>query len=199
MIEIDASINPELVPLSWLIGSWEGVGVVGYADTPEKQFGQRIEFVAQPGTPYLHYTAHAWLLTEDGELDSLLTMETGIWQLVRERGAGDVGPGMLVPTEEPGYTSAAAVETLRTNDDGFEIEAEIVHPHGVMELYAGRVNGPRIDLSTDVVARTRTAKEYTASTRMYGLVGGELMWAWDIAALGHELASHASARLKKQS
>ena len=184
MIEIDASVNPELVPLSWLIGSWEGVGVVGYADTPEKQFGQRIDFVAHPGTPYLQYTAHAWLLTEDGELDSTLTLETGIWQLVRPRDAGDVGPGMLVPTEEPSFTSAAAVETLRTNDDAFEIEAEIV---------------PRIDLSTDVVARTKTAKEYTASTRMYGLVGGELMWAWDMAALGHELATHSSARLKKLS
>ena len=68
-----------------------------------------------------------------------------------------------------------------------------------MELYAGTVKGPRIDLTTDVVARTKTAKEYTASTRMYGLVGGELMWAWDMAAMGHELASHSSARLKKLS
>lgn len=199
MIEIDASVNPELVPLSWLIGSWEGVGVVGYAETPEKQFGQRIDFVAHPGTPYLQYTAHAWLLTEEGELDETLTLETGIWQLVRQRDDGDVGPGMLVPTDEPSFRSAAAVETLRTNDDAFEIEAEIVHPHGVMELYAGYVKGPRIDLSTDVVARTKTAKEYTASTRMYGLVGGELMWAWDMAALGHELATHSSARLKKLS
>ncbi|MDN5739346.1 MAG: FABP family protein, partial [Brevibacterium aurantiacum] len=31
MIELDSSVHPELVPLSWLIGSWEGVGVVGYA------------------------------------------------------------------------------------------------------------------------------------------------------------------------
>ncbi|MDN5635961.1 FABP family protein [Brevibacterium sandarakinum] len=197
MIELDSSVHPELVPLSWLIGSWEGVGVVGYADTPEKQFGQRVDFVAHPGTPFLQYTAHAWLLSEDGELESTLTLETGIWQLIRPRDAGDVGPGMLVPTEEPSFTSAAAVETLRTNDEGFEIEAEIAHPHGVMELYAGHVKGPRIDLSTDVVARTKTAKEYTASTRMYGLVGGELMWAWDMAALGHELATHSSARLKK--
>ena len=197
MIELDSSVHPELVPLSWLIGSWEGVGVVGYADTPEKQFGQRVEFVAHPGTPFLQYTAHAWLLSEEGELESTLTLETGIWQLVRPRDAGDVGPGMLVPTDEPSFTSAAAVETLRTNDEGFEIEAEIVHPHGVMELYAGHVKGPRIDVSTDVVARTRTAKEYTASTRMYGLVDGELMWAWDMAALGHELATHSSARLKK--
>lgn len=199
MIELDASLHPELVPLSWLIGSWEGVGVVGYADTPEKQFGQRIDFAAHEGTPFLQYTAHAWLLDEAGELESTLTLETGIWQLVREHDEGDVGPGMMVPTAEQSFTSASAVETLRTNDDAFEIEVEIAHPHGVMELYAGTVRGPRIDLATDVVARTKTAKEYTASRRMYGLVGGELMWAWDMAAMGHELASHSSARLKKLS
>ena len=199
VIELDDSVHSELVPLSWLIGSWEGVGVVGYADTPEKQFGQRIDFVAHEGTPLLQYTAHAWLLSESGELESTLTLETGIWQLVRPHDNGDVGPGMMVPTEPQSFTTAAAVETLRTNDEGFEIEAEIVHPHGVMELYAGTVRGPRIDLATDVVARTKTAKEYTASTRMYGLVGGELMWAWDMAAMGHELASHSSARLKKLS
>jgi hypothetical protein len=32
---------------------------------------------------------------------------------------------------------------------------------------------------------------------MYGLVKGDLLWAWDMAALGHSLASHASAQLKK--
>ncbi len=31
MIELDDSIPSELVPLSWLIGVWEGTGVVNYA------------------------------------------------------------------------------------------------------------------------------------------------------------------------
>jgi hypothetical protein len=30
MIEIDASIPSELAPLAWLIGLWEGTGVVHY-------------------------------------------------------------------------------------------------------------------------------------------------------------------------
>ncbi|PMD04399.1 FABP family protein, partial [Brevibacterium paucivorans] len=50
-------LAPELVPLAWVIGSWEGVGVVGYADAPDTQFGQRIDFVAPVGAPFLHYTA----------------------------------------------------------------------------------------------------------------------------------------------
>lgn len=40
-------------------------------------------------------------------------------------------------------------------------------------------------------------KPFSASTRMYGLVDGHLLWAWDIAAFGQELRSHASARLAK--
>jgi len=54
-----------------------------------------------------------------------------------------------------------------------------------------------VDLATDAVLRTASAKEYSAATRMYGLVEGDLLWAWDIAALGQELKTHASARLRR--
>ena len=59
------------------------------------------------------------------------------------------------------------------------------------------MRGPRIDLATDLVARTSTAKEYTAATRMYGLVEGDLLWVMDMAAMGQPLTSHVSARLKR--
>ncbi|MFV0286310.1 MAG: heme-binding beta-barrel domain-containing protein [Demequina sp.] len=32
---------------------------------------------------------------------------------------------------------------------------------------------------------------------MYGLVEGELMWAWDLAAFGNDLQSYLSARLTR--
>lgn len=195
--EIPTDLAPELVPLAWVIGSWEGVGVVGYADAPDTQFGQRIDFVAPVGAPFLHYTAQAYTLDDDGKIDSTLTMETGIWQLVRKREAHDAGPGLMVPTSDSPFTTAESVEKLRGADDAFELEVSIVQPHGIMELYTGRVKGPRIDLATDLVARTTTSKEYKSSTRMYGLVEGDLLWAWDMAALGNPLGSHASARLKK--
>ena len=72
-----------------------------------------------------------------------------------------------------------------------------MHSDGVCELYLGQIRGPRIDIATDAVIRTASAKVYSAATRMYGLVDGHLLWAWDIAALGGSLASHASARLAK--
>jgi hypothetical protein len=46
------------------------------------------------------------------------------------------------------------------------------------------------------VARTETAKEYTAGHRLYGLVQGDLLWAFDMAAMGQSMQSHLSAQLK---
>jgi hypothetical protein len=48
-----------------------------------------------------------------------------------------------------------------------------------------------------VVARTSSAKEYTAGQRMYGLVEGDLMYAHDMAAEGQEMQSHLWGRLKR--
>ena len=95
------------------------------------------------------------------------------------------------------YTTAEQVETQRNANDGFDLEVSLVHPSGVSELYLGQVKGPRIDLATDAVVRTATAKEYSAATRLYGLVDNRLLWAWDIAALGQDLRTHASGRLAR--
>jgi hypothetical protein len=73
----------------------------------------------------------------------------------------------------------------------------LAHPTGVVEVYVGEVVFHKIELQTDVVARTATAKEYTAGRRLYGLVKGNLMWAYDMAAMGQPLTSHMSAELKK--
>jgi hypothetical protein len=104
---------------------------------------------------------------------------------------------MLGGTGPRPFTTATEVEALRNADDGFDIEVALVHPNGVSELYLGQVKGPRIDLATDAVVRTPRAKEYSAATRLYGLVDGHLLWAWDIAALGQSLTSHASGRLTR--
>jgi len=89
------------------------------------------------------------------------------------------------------------VETLRNAQGAFDIEVAIIHPTGVSEFYLGQAKGPRIDLATDAVVRSATAKPYAAATRLYGLVEGHLLWAWDMAALGQDLRTHASARLAR--
>ncbi|MEV0597061.1 FABP family protein [Nonomuraea cavernae] len=80
-----------------------------------------------------------------------------------------------------------------------QVEVVLAHPTGIVEIYVGEVVFSKIELRTDVVARTVTAKEYTAGHRLYGLVKGNLMWAYDMAAEGQPLTSHMSAELKRVS
>lgn len=84
----------------------------------------------------------------------------------------------------------------RPQPDG-GIEVVMAHPTGVTEIYYGTVDGTRIELATDIVVRTTTAKEVTALKRMYGLVADKLMYAVDMAAVGQPLQAHLSATLAR--
>jgi hypothetical protein len=90
-----------------------------------------------------------------------------------------------------------AVETgfFRPQPDG-EVEVLLTHPTGVAEIYFGTINGAKLELRTDAVARTASAKEYSAGHRLYGLVEGDLLWTFDMAAVGQPLQSHIWARLQ---
>ncbi|MFT4148408.1 MAG: FABP family protein [Micrococcaceae bacterium] len=162
----------------------------------EEEFIQEISF-SHRDLPYLEYKSETWLVDENGEKGRPLSYECGVWQLDRNASPLDAGPGMFPGSEEPAFKDAEAVEHLRNPQEGFDIMANIVHPGGISELYVGDVQKGRINLHTDMVMRTKGAKEYTAATRMYGWVNGDLLWAWDIAAHGKPLNTHASAQLKK--
>ena len=161
-MQLDADLPSALVPLAFLIGRWEGAGVVGYPTIESANFGQEVEFW-HDGRPFLHYRSQAWLLDDDGQQVRPLASEVGFW---------------------------------RPGPDG-DLEVLLSHPTGIVEIYVGTVNGPRITLQTVLVARTTTAKEYTAATRLYGLVDSDLMWVMDMAAVGQTLQSHVSGQLKR--
>lgn len=197
MIEIPTDLPADLVPLSWLIGVWEGTGVIDYeADgrTFSGEFAHRVSF-SHDGGDFLNYTGQAWLL--DGEHRRPLVAETGYWRVARPATDADAGPALLPPTDTAPRRTADDVETLRTPEGGFPLEVSLAHSDGILELYLGQVRGPRIDLASDAVVRTAGAKPYASATRLYGLVDDHLLWAWDVSAFGRELASHASARLAR--
>jgi hypothetical protein len=153
----------QLIPVSWLIGTWRGVGVGGYPTVPEFRFSQEVAFTELPGKPFLHHLSRSWLLDDDGNEVRPLAQETGYW---------------------------------RPEADG-AIELLLSHPTGYVEVWVGTADGAKIELNTDAVVRTKTAKDYTAGHRLYGLVNGDLLWAYDMAAMGHPLQPHLSATLKR--
>jgi hypothetical protein len=182
-IQLDADLPAPLIPLAWLVGRWAGAGVAGYRTMDgDVRFGQEVTF-AHDGRPYLSYTSMTWLLDDDGRQVRPLASETGYWR-----------PAAAQPGE---HAEDTAVEAEPGTGSGSPVEVLLAHPSGYVEIYHGVVDGPRVTLETDAVVRTRTAKDYAAATRLYGLVEGDLLWVMDMAAVGVPLASHASARLKR--
>lgn len=194
-IEIPTDLTPELVPLSWLLGTWEGMGRLGEGAVDDEYFLQRVQF-ATDGLPHLQYRSESWLTQEDGTVLRPLAVEMGFWQLERDQVEGDGGPGMVPGDVVPTLRNAEDVEQYRS-EDGFRIQANIVHPGGINEHYRGTISGPRIQLETDQVMRGSGAKDYEQASRIYGLVDGDLFWRWDSAGAGESLTAHASAVLKK--
>ncbi|MEK9811042.1 MAG: FABP family protein [Candidatus Nanopelagicales bacterium] len=161
----------ELVPLSWLIGRWAGVGLGQYPTIEDFRFGQEVSFTTD-GRPFLAYASRSWLLNDDGEKVRPLATETGYW---------------------------------RPRPDG-SLEVTMAHPTGYAELWLGTaevlgienatITSARATMTSDVIAASPSAKPYTAGERLYGLVNGELMWTYDMAAVEQPLTNHLSARLR---
>jgi hypothetical protein len=159
---MEPDVHPALAPLSFLLGRWEGAGVVGYPTIESAQFGQEVTFTHN-GKPFLIYTSRTWRLDAEGQVGQPLAMETGFW---------------------------------RPQPDS-QIEVILAHPTGIAEIYLGEITGTKIEMATDAVMRTSTAKEVTAGRRLYGLIGADLGYAYDMAAMGQELQPHVSAQLKR--
>jgi hypothetical protein len=173
--------HPAIAPLSFLLGRWKGTGKGSYPTIPSFDFFQEVTF-SHIGKPYLIYTSRSWRLAED---------EHG--EPARDE------DGHLVRLEP------LAVETgfWRPQPEG-KVEVLLSHPTGITEIYLGEFRSlTSIEMVTDTVARTASAKPYTAGKRLYGLVPSQvregekdLAYAFDMAAMGQPLTPHLWAVLQ---
>ena len=76
---LDPDLPPALAPLAWLVGQWEGAGVVGYPTIESAHFGQEIS-VTHDGRPFLEWQSRTWLLDEQGNKVRPLARELGFWR-----------------------------------------------------------------------------------------------------------------------
>jgi hypothetical protein len=149
------------------IGVWRGRGSGEYPTIEPFEYAQEIR-ISHDGRPFVFYESRAWLVSEAGEAIRPSHREVGWWRVVMADGE---------PTDE--------------------IEAMFCSPTGIMELYLGKVDGTRLELATDAVLRTGTAKEVSAGHRLYGIVERDLLYAHDMAAVGVPLRSHLAAKLTR--
>mgnify|MGYP000656186073 CR=1 FL=1 len=161
-----------LRPWAWLIGRWVGVGTGQYPTIEDFRFGQEVVF-STDGRPFLSYLSRSWLLDDDGNRVRPLATEAGFW---------------------------------RPRPDN-EVEVTLAHPTGYAEQWHGSlevtnivdavITGARVELRTDVVTRTPSAKDYSQGHRLYGLVDGRLLWTFDMMAVGEPLLNHLAATLNR--
>lgn len=163
----------EVLPLSWLLGRWIGVGTGQYPTIEDFRFGQELSFTCD-GRPFIAMNSRSWILDDEGE---------------RVR---------------PGATEAAFFRPRPDN----QFEALFSHPTGFAEVWHGRVTiadiqdavitRASLEMTTDSVMRTSSAKEYVGGQRLYGLVpDGDLAWTFDMSAMGEPLSNHLAAKLKR--
>ena len=75
-------VHPDLAPLAFLLGRWEGAGIGGYPTIESFRFGQEVSF-SHNGKPFLSYASRTWRLDEDGQIGR---------RWAPRAGTGDRGP-----------------------------------------------------------------------------------------------------------
>jgi len=164
---IPDDLHEDLYPLAWLLGAWHGNGHADYPTIEAYTFEEDTVF-AHDGRAFLHYFSRTWRTDDAGER---------------------LGPGDL----ETGF-----VRTVSPPQDGStEVEVVLARQSGHAQIWYGRIDGPRMTLATDLVARTQSAPALAAAQRMYGLVEGDLMYAYDEAAEGEPMQSRSWGRLTR--
>jgi hypothetical protein len=171
MSKLPSELPPEIVRISWLLGHWEGVGQGQYPNSSNFSFIQQLEF-NNDGRPFIDYESKSWELNADGSAGKPLHSEKGFWK-----------PG-----------------------EGTSVEVSISHVTGISEIWTGlnevltieeaKITSARARIATQWVGRVPSAKPVDAGDRLYGLMNGELMWTYDMAAVGQEMQNHLWARLK---
>jgi len=176
-IEIPSDLHRDVVPLAFLLGTWEGAGVFaplpGQTGPAEEKcnFGQEIVF-RHDGRPFLEFRSRTWVLSPEGEKVRPLENESGFWRIT---------------ANADGVSGAREIEFSSVRDDG------------TVEIWYGELadGKPQIDLATDAVARIEGAPAYTGGKRLYGLVNDQLMWVGEKAAPEVPLQPYMSAQLRK--
>ncbi len=160
---IPSDLNPKLMPLAWLIGTWVGNGHGSWPGRGDFEYGIQVDF-ADNGSDYLHYICQTYLVDENSRPLEPLWMETGFWR----------------PSEDK------------------KIEVVLADPQGRAEVWVGDIDGAKIALTTDLVARTETADPaVTGGQRLYGQVEADLWWAYDRASEDVKLQPYMWAKLKR--
>lgn len=119
------------------------------------------------GRPFFHYMARSWIVDDEGNEVRKAAIETGFLRC-KQTGMG-VG----------------------------KVEFVMTHNTGIVEVWVGNAEGGKLEIVTDAIGVTETAKPVQGGKRLYGNVEGDLLYAYDMAAVDQPLQPHLWARLQR--
>ena len=159
-------LHPALLGLLPFVGLWRGRGQGGFPEPADYNFAQEVR-ISHDGRPFLRFEARSWLLDEESKPAGEWITESGFWRPVLSDG--------------------------RATD---EMEAVMINPDGIAELYLGKVVGTtRLEIEADAIAYTPSGLHVTAGHRLFGIVEGALLYAFEQGVDDSGLRPHMSARL----
>lgn len=172
MFEIPSDLPLKLGALAWLIGPWQGWGtrtveIEGEEETvalPVLQ-NMNVEVVDEQ----LRMNIQAFDGTLEGDFDPMWDAQTGL---------DKIKPGELFKEETIYWAVDTPLALVPAGEDQpRELRAVSSDTEGFAVLWAGVAMGPRIQLASDGLVREPGSRPANYFSRMFGLVGGELMWA----------------------
>lgn len=148
---LPSDLPAQLMPLAWLIGTWEGVGVA-VRQGREYQFGQRLSFTCD-GRAFLAYTSQVWELDAQGTPQTPDDQESGFWRpgaqtpelevvLANAQGYVEVyvgtaqGPRIEMATDMVGRTAQAPGYAAGKRMYGM-VEGDLLYAHDAVLNAAG--------------------------------------------------------------
>ncbi|MBU2663147.1 FABP family protein [Actinoplanes bogorensis] len=162
-----ADLHPALLGLLPFVGLWRGRGQGGFPADADYDFAQEVR-ISHDGRPFLRFESRSWLLDPESKPAGEWVTESGFWRPVLD----DAG---------------------RATD---EMEAVMVNPDGVAEIYVGKTVGPtRLEIEADAIAYTPSGQHLTGSQRLFGIVDAALLYAHEVSIDKGDLRPHMSARL----
>ena len=185
-------LAPEVYPLAWLVGHWQGRGEIAYPGIEARSIVNDVVF-SHDGGPYLTYTSTVRVLGTQQETDGAgagdhaahadqvpaagsPTSASDTETVQGEGGATRAGAGDQdqlqgqVWSTETGYWSVSSQRPDYLEEGQHALEVLLANPDGRLMFMDGVCGNGRIDLRSLKIVRSSTGADVTASKRMYGNV-----------------------------
>lgn len=216
MFDIPSDLPLKLSALAWLLGHWQGWGTIpeqrpkpapssepapdatpplasGQGDAPASGDGEPAflpvvqDIDAAVVGEQMRMTIRTFEGHLEGEFDPTWTAHEGLDR---------IQPGELI-SEETTYwvVDTPLAIAPATADEPRELRVVSSSTQGFAILWAGVAMGPRIQLVSDALVRAPAATAVDHFSRMFGLVGGELMWASEFMSTGGAFDVEITGRL----